>query len=355
MEYLLLVLGCAFLVGMILSAFLHVCFFQFDSLQDSFLSSIFAIAISAVIGIVVISLCFWNEDDFITYFSYTQYLAPLCCVLLLLPALLVFDGLLLVSSVLIVSFVGVYLSDIVITFNEDFPLWLNMFFTSVLWSLFSLSFYCLSGLNIFPQSQGMIPSLGFVVLTILGGAPLIMGASAAVLVGVLFVACLRCKIQPMAHLGTIVLGYIIGWIGLVSYPEKLFSCFAIFVMYCLLESGLSVFRKCTTLPQYADIPYNSTLYNVFKEGGSSELILKVIYTVGLCLILLGILQINSSRESSLPLFALMFCAWQQYRTINWQVPDKSFKEINGETVKSLKEFFGLLANKSNKKNHTDDK
>lgn len=354
MEYMLLVLGCAFFVGMVISAFLHVWFFKFDSLQDNFLASIFAVTISSVIGIVAVSLFFWNDDDFITYFNYFQYLAPLCCALLLLPVLFTFDGIVVINSVLLVSFIGVYLSDIVITFSTDFPLWLNMFFTSVVWSLFALSFYCLSGLNVFPQSQGMLPSLGFVVLVILGGAPLIMGASAAVLVGVLLIACLRCKIQPMEHLGTIVLGYIVGWIGLVSYPEKLFSCFVIFTMYCLMEAALAVFRKCTTLPKYVEIPYNSTLYNAFEEGGA-ELVLKNICLIGGCLILFGVLQIYSSKDSSLTLFALMLCAWQQYRTINWQVPDKSFREINGETIKSLKSIFVFLSNKSNKKKHTDDK
>lgn len=349
----LLILGMSFVVGMLMSALFHVWFQYSDFLRENFLSSSFAVAGASIISIVALTMFFWVDDDLVGDISLGQYLLSLGCGLLIIPTLFIPIGAVVVCGVFIASFLGVYLSDITIIFYPGLPEWLNMFLTSLTLGLFACGFYCVAGLTPFPQSQGMVPAAGFVILTALGLAPLVMGISAAVLLGVLIISYMRGMIQPMEHLSAMLLGYIVGWLGLMSYPEYLLPCFVVFVMYYIMECLVAVFCKLTTLPQFAELPYNSTLYRAFDESGSQEMVSRLIGYTGVLLLILGVFQTNSDNCFSFPIFAAMLCAWQQYRTANWQTPDKTLRETNREVLDSIKKSFNVLFGENDK--HTDDK
>lgn len=354
MDSSLLILGLSFAVGLSLSAFFHIWFQHSEFLRENFLAAAFAVATAATSSIVALTLFFWNDADFVGNISLAQYLLSLSCGLLIIPALLIPVDFISICGVMIASFLGVYISGITIIFYPELPEWLNMFFTSLLLGVFACGFYAVSGLTPFPQSQGMISSAGFIILALLGFAPVVMGISAAVLFGVLLVSYARGTLQPMNHLSTMLIGYIIGWLGLISYPEYLLPSFVVFMMYYISECFVAVFCKLTTLPQFAELPYNSTLYRAFDESGSQELVSRMIGYTGILLIILGVFQTNSDNCYSFPIFAAMLCGWQQYRTLNWQTPDKTLKETNREVIDSVKKSFNVLFGDNKNSKHTDD-
>ncbi len=345
----------SFVIGMILSIGFHFYFAKQKHLEEYFLSSIIAITLSAVISISAVAIFFWNSDDFVYDLSITQYLLPLGASLLILVGVLLGSVPYLLISTAIACLFSVYYTGITINFSSELPSWLNMFMTSVCLWLFSGGFYCISGLSPFPQSQGITPALGIIILAFLGMAPFVLGISAAALLGVLIVAYARSFSQPINQDCAIILGYIIGWLGLISCAEYLLPCFIIFMMYYLSEASVALFRKIMPLEKYKNIPYNTTLYQAYIEKAPEQNISSVIWLTSLLLILLGVIQINGDNAFSLPVFAYLFCAWQQYRTIHWQTPKQTLKETNQEVINSIKATFASLFQKNDDNQQKDDK
>ncbi len=345
----------AFAIGMILSIGFHFYFAKQKNWEEYFLSSIIAITLSTVISISATTIFFWNPDDFVYDLSITQYLLPLGASLLILLGVLLGSVPYLLISTAIACLFSVYYTGIAINFSNELPAWLNMFITAVCLWLFSGGFYCISGLSPFPQSQGITPALGIIILTFIGMAPLALGISAAALLGVLIVAYVRSFSQPINQDCAIILGYIIGWFGLISCGEYLLPCFVIFMMYYMAEASVALFRKIMPLEKYQNIPYNTTLYQAYIDGAPQQNISSVIWLTNLLLIVLGVIQVNGDNAFSLPVFAYMFCAWQQYRTIHWRTPKQTLKETNQEVINSIKATFASVFQKNDDNQPKDDK
>ena len=352
MDMSLLILGFSFLLGMITSAAMHIYFGKTTYIDDNFLSSTAAVWFSALICIPLPIYFLFNDSDMVAAINYWQYITPLLSAGLIFLASLSCSIFLTSLATLIACALSVFVTDITIIFVPHWPLFLNSFFTIIALWLFALSFYCISGLNPFPQSQVILPSLGFVGLSAFGAAPLVTGISTAALSGILFISYVRGNIQPINHAATPLFGFIVGWLGLLSYPEYLFPCFIIFVMYHLTEAAAAGLRKLTTLDDYATIPYNSTLYRTFEASASSPLVIRTIWHIGALLILLGFFQLNSPNTFSFPIFALLICLWQHHRLLHWQKPDTTFKEDLQESISSARKALSALAS-SGKKNSGD--
>ncbi len=354
MDTLILNIGISFLIGILLSVLLHVYFFK-TSINELFMSSISAVTIASVIGITTVSLLFWNDDDFVADISLKKYLIPLAGSLIILFAAFSLNLFTTIIISLFVAIFSIYYTGIIIDFPYDLPGWTNTVLTIILLWLFTCSFYCLSGLTPFPQSQGLCVAIGFIILTALHTAPAIMGYSAALLCGILTVAFVRSKYQPFNHISTPVLGYIIAWFGLMSYQEHLLPCFITFSMYGVMECLIAVFRRIISFPKIQNVIYNTSLYRAYEESGSSHLVTRFIWSTDTMLIILGVFQINSSNTFSLPVFAAILCIWQQYRILNWQQPELSLKEAGKETITSIRKSLNILFKNSDDNKHTDDK
>ena len=339
---------------MILSAVLHLWLFKSDFLQDNFLSSVLAVVVSVIVGITAASFLLWSEDGWVGDVVKWRYLASLGCCLLIVPAMLFMNIWLVFVSVVLACACGVELSGIVMNFLPEESAWINKTLTIGALSIFACGFYGVSGLTPFPQSQGLIVAIGMALLAAIGLAPHFLGISAAIMVGVFIIAYIRGRIQPIGFYGAPVFGYLVGWLGLESYPEYLLPCFCCFAMYYVLELVIAVLRKWTTLPKYRFVPYNSTLYQIYDESESAAVVSRLIWHTGVLEIIMGLFQVNCSNWFSFPILVALLCAWQQYRTINWQTPDKSLRETNKEIIDSVKKTFEQFLGSKNDKN-TDDK
>ena len=355
MPTLVLNLEISFIIGIFLAAVTHIWFFRNNSLSDNFLSSITAIALSAIIGITASTLFFWNDDDFVHDISKTQYLVPLFGCLPILFCAYFFNIYYTCALTAIVTAFDVYFTGINFDFWFNAPDWLNTALTILsLWG-FTCGFYCISALNSFPQTQALTISVGIIALAAFHCAPVILGCSAATLTGIFLISYIRCTKQPINHIAAPVLGYIIAWLGIFTYPEYLLPCFLIFSMYYLAEVILAILRKLTTISEYCNITANTSLYQAFSSGAPKPVLSRTIITTDILLIILGLFQISSPNAFSIPIFAALFCIWQQYKIIYWQTPHRSFTEINREIASNLKKSYNELLKKSDNHTPEDDK
>lgn len=355
MNTLIINIGISFLLGMFLSALLHIYFYKKTSLNEIFMSSISAITLASTVGITAVSYFFWSGDDFVADMSLKKYLIPLIGSLIVLFASFSLNLLTTIVFALIVSIFSIYYTGIIINFADNFPEWLNIILTITLLWAFACSFYCISGISPFPPAQGLSIAIGFVILTMLNAAPAVTGYSAALLSGVLFIAYARCGYQPINRISAITLGYIIGWFGLMAYQEYLLSCFVTFSMCGLIECLVAIYRKIISFPKIQNTPENTSLFRVLKESDSPQIVTRFIWSTNTLLVILGIFQINGPNEFSLPVFAIILCLWQQYRLLNWQQPELSLKEAGKETLTSLKKSFNTFFKNSDDNKPTDDK
>ena len=343
----------AFIIGMILSAVLHVTLERVAFWQNNFLASSAAICLASVFSALPVAYYFFDASQFAGEINFLKFALPLTCSLIVLASVC-FNNIYITSlGLLLACTLGVGLSDITISFYAGWPQWLNTVCTIAGYWLFAWGFYCISGLTPLPQAQGIFPAIGLVIIAVIGHAPLAFGVSAAAIFGVFAIAYVRGQIQPVSHASAPLLGYIVGWLGLISYPEFLFPCFAIFMMYYFAELAVALFRRITTIKNFSELPYNSVIYQTFEQSSSPELVSRVLWHTGILLVLLGVFQINSPNISSFPIFALFVCFWQQYRLYNWNNPDKTFKENYNDAVKSIKQALTPIIDRHNKKQ--DDK
>lgn len=354
MDTLTLNIGISFLIGILLSVLLHIYLFK-TSINEIFMSSISAVTIASLTGITAVSWLFWNDNDFVADISLKKYLIPLAGSLVILFAAFSLNLFVTITFSLLVAIFSICYTGIVIDFPYDIPEWGDTVLTIMILWIFTCSFYCISGLTPFPQSQGLCVAIGFIILAVLHTAPAIMGYSAAVLCGTLLIAYTRSSYQPINHISAPVLGYITAWLGLMSYREYLLPCFVTFSMYGIMECLIAVSRKITSFPKIQNIIYNTSLCRAIDESGLPQIATRFIWSTDTMLIILGIFQINGVNAYSLPTFAAILCIWQQYRVLNWRQPELSLKEAGKETFASIKKSLNSLFKDSDNNKPTDNK
>jgi hypothetical protein len=223
-----------------------------------------------------------------------------------------------------------------------------------LW-LFSYGYQALSGVSYLPQSEGITICSGIIILFLFGQAPFILSVGAAGLLGALLIAYIHNKRQPIAANGAPVLGFILGWLGLMSYNEHLLPCFTIFSSFYLMELVIALCYKITFIPKYKNISYNSISLQALKKGLPAVVENKIIWNSNILLLIFGLFQLNSPSPYSIPLFAIIIIGWQLYRMLNWEQESLTLKETNKNLINELKNSFSNLLPKDENNRNSDKK
>lgn len=348
-----IVIGISFLTCLFLAAVLFTLFSKKEFLQTNLLSAPLAFCLSAILGIGSLSLAFWYDNDFVAIMTPRLYLTPLLSLLLIMISFFIkIRGSVEVGTFL-ASLIAVFGTHSFLMIFPQLPEWINQSLTVLLLWGFALSFRAVSGLNPLPQTEGLTISGGLVLLYLFGLAPFIIGLTCAGLFGIFLIAYVRCPLQPFGPKYISAIGFILGWLGLVSYREYLLPSFLIFSMFFLAEAVICTARKITFLPKYQEFIYNAVTIQSLKEGLSADNLIRVIWNTNILLLLLGLFQTNSPNTYSLPLFAAIITAWQLYRMLHWQTESKTLKETHEEVVKELKTSLKNIFN--NDKDNPSDK
>ena len=347
MEWHAPILAGVFLISLILSAVFFSLIGKIERMREKMIVPALVISIVFFTVVLAFSLSFWYSFDFVNNINYSSFLFPLIGLSLICGAMFTNVKYALSFTILAATSLSVFGGGLEITFFENIPSIINQLLTVIIWCFFALGYRALSGLNPLPQCEGITVSIGFSLLYLLGVVPFMMEIMAVCLLAVLLIAYIHKNGLPFGITSVPILGYIIGWFGVLSFNEYLLPSFVIFVMFYLIEFAVCCARKISMLPQFKDFHYNSISVQIFVEGISPYEIIRTVWFTNIVLIVMGAFQINSNNTYSIPVFVILVVIWQLYRMANWQDENKTLKEINKELATDIKKSINNMFNSNN--------
>ncbi len=345
MEMVLTAESVAFIVSMFVSALMFSFFGRVDYLQRKMVGSAIFIILGLTVGCFAVLPFFWYEYDFIVEINFWKFLIPFLGGAIIIGAAIFERNYFVSLAVLLAVILGVFILDIEISFFERAPRFINQGITVAVWWLFAMGYRALSGLNTLPQVEAMTVGLGFLLLSWFGVAPLMIGVFSASLIAVFIIAYLYSAANPVGILVSPVVGFVLGWLGLMVYGEYLLPCFVIFMMYYIVEFVVCFFKKITFLPQYRDFEYNSITFQSFYNGLPVMVVIKNVWMINAILLVLGLFQLSGVNSYSIPIFVALLVSWQLYRMFSWEdgvkvvekemrVYDKDLEKTDSNTDKN---------------------
>ncbi len=349
-----LIIGLSFLICLVLSGVLFSLLVKNLYLRKHLITSALAISITSIIGISSVASIFWSNYDFVADISICNFLLPLFSSIIIVVGGLINKPYGLPLSILISSTIAVFTGVYISIFPHQ-PVIINQLISIIILWIFSYGYQTLSGISFLPQSEGITICCGLILLYLFGQSPFILSVGAAGVLGSLLIAYIHNRKQPLAANSAPVLGFILGWLGLLSYNEHLMPCFTIFSSFYLVELLIALCYKLTFIPKYKNLSYNSISLQAIKKGLPIAISNKVIWSSNILLLIFGLFQLNSPSIYSIPLFSIIIIGWQLYRMTNWEQESLTWKETNKELINEIKSSFNNLLPKDKNNNDLDEK
>lgn len=338
----LMIVGAAFVISFVLTSFLYSFLIRFEVYRRINFTAIASVVLGSVI-VSAISLMFgWDKFDFVSNIGFWSFLAPLIGLGIIFATCFVNRVHAVETGVLVASIIGVFGGDLFIDLIPTAPVYVNKICSVLIWFLFSLGIRTVAVLTPVLQVQGITISCGFVLLFIFGASPFMIGVFSAALLASMCVAYLNCSNKPFEAEFSPIIGYIIGWLGLISNNEMLLPCYIILVMFCFVEMGISLIRKLTFLNKYKNFRENSFVVQIYKSGIAPMMIIKSLWMLSGIVVIFAVFQANGVNNYSIPIFIGIVTLWHIYKLVNWREEEKNWKEVNKETVSEIKETIGTV-------------
>ncbi len=225
-------------------------------------------------------------------------------------------------------------------FEGNLPLILDRSIVILLWFLFSFSYKYINGIDGILSLQTMTAGAGIFFISLLGGAPLLLGNYALSLVGVsaAFMAFSWYPARIVLKQGAAsALGFIVAWLIMQSSVEKAASCNLIFNLFFLTEIIWATALKLTMRPQYKNIMSNMNYYQANISGLAPNFVCNATAKLEALLLILGTFQIYAPNSYSLPIISFILALWFNSKIKNWQERTTSITEINTNFVRDIKD------------------
>lgn len=243
------------------------------------------------------------------------------------------------SAVILISAAVVFTPDLYIDFYQGFPLWLNRFFTIIIWLACTFSLRLLGGINGLAVMELAAVGFGLFLLSVIGGAPLLLGFCAFAFTGATLALLVynwypaRLPLVPASY---DILGLLLGWLAVSFAAEGSGSSVYILCLYLIAETVWAILKKLTFLQNFSDVKANAVYYQSNISGLHPVLITNHINRTNVVLILFGCFQVFAPNGYSLPLLCTIIVMWNLYRLSYWQNQPKNLREINRQFVDEFK-------------------
>lgn len=292
-------------------------------------------------GVWALSFYFFPTSDFVQTPLFTDYAIPLCL------SLLVWLGgesrfspristLITLGAVIAGCFFLPQGSEAVL---PSLPPVLSFALIGLFWSVFSFAYPLFNKLPTLPAVQSAALTLSMALLTLLGGAPLILGLGCFNLFAVLCAFLIfnwppaRLELSDAQARG---LGFLSAWLILLYATELSGTAVLIVALPFLYQVVMAVAKKLTRLPRFADISNNNVFAETVAEGLSLNDACAYFVRICLVLVIMSCLQLYAPNPYSLPLLCLAILIWNLSRLRHFQQPIASFKEQNRQLVTDFK-------------------
>ena len=131
------------------------------------------------------------------------------------------------------------------------------------------------------------------------------------------------------------LGFLLGWLTILTAREGTGSCALIYAMYYILVICWAVGRKL--IANDGSLVSNTPYYRLNASGLSPAEIGQNVAKLLTVLLVLGSFQVYAPNNYSLPLAAALVTLWFMSKLNNWQEPQQSLKDINREVIRDIKD------------------
>lgn len=298
-----------------------------------------------VILFVSFSALFFTNKQFFDFIYHPQYWSLLAA---FLAAGLIYLGSLFKKSekytplIILTAAIGCsfLLPKDFLLFEGNLPLILDRTCIILLWFLFSFSYKYMNGIDGILSLQTATSGAGIFFISLLGGAPLLLGNYALALVGtaLAFMAFSWYPARIVLKQGAApALGFIVAWLIIQSSVEKAASCNLIFNLFLISEVIWAAALKLTRRPQYKNIMSNTHYYQANVSGLAPNLICNATAKLQALLLILGTFQVYAPNAYSLPAISFVLTLWFSNKIKNWQEETVSLKEINTNFIRDIKE------------------
>lgn len=233
-------------------------------------------------------------------------------------------------------FLGVGIASLTIPnsfllFQGELPFWADRCLVILIWFAFSACYKYLNGIEGILSIQTISIFIGLLVLYFLGVFPLMYAMLSFCIIAIMSVFLIYNWYPEKLSLNDgacTSLGFICGWILILSGLEGVASCTTIFSMFFIYEVLWALVKKLTFQPQYQDIYANTNYYQANISGLSPADVCHNIIKIQIILVAMGGFEIYAPNGFSLPIFSFIFVAWLSIRMKNWLVIPQTFRELN---------------------------
>lgn len=289
-------------------------------------------------------LYFTNQGtyDFIYKPQYYSLLAAFLCAGIIYLISLFKKTSKLTSLAILASVIGCsfFIPKDFLLFEGNIPAILDRAAIIAIWFTFSFCYKYLNGIDGVLGIQNLTIGLGIFFISMLGGAPTLVGNYAIVLIAVT-AAFMIFNWYP----ARIILksgacnswGFIIAWLLLQSSQEGSSSSCLIFCLFFIVEVIWAITLKLSWRPQYKNIVANTNYYQANISGLAPNFICNAVLKLATILLIFGTFQIYAPNSLSLPTLCLIISIWFISKIKNWHEERQSFKDINHSFIQEVKE------------------
>ncbi|MFV0625768.1 MAG: hypothetical protein ACK5N8_00275 [Alphaproteobacteria bacterium] len=133
--------------------------------------------------------------------------------------------------------------------------------------------------------------------------------------------------------------FLLGWFLLKTGEETSLTCSLLLISFVIIEVTIAFLKRLTFMEKYKDIYNNGFCMRASVRGLYPDSIRFAVSKVMALSVLLACFQTFSPNLYSVPLFGSFAVLWILYKMQEWEYYSQPLKELNKETLDSVKENF----------------
>ncbi len=209
---------------------------------------------------------------------------------------------------------------------------------ALLWSLFAFLYFTLNGVEGVLSLQTLSIALGVMVLFALGMISSLDGfyscIDIALFLGLMlftsFPATLKLSVPDCR-----IIGFFIGWLGILISIEGAGSCFIILSMYYIYETAFALLKRLSFQDQFKRLVNNTFYARLADTGVSPKNICRFISRLNLVMIILACFQVYAPNNYTLIIFSVFMIFWMIGKVMSTQETNNHLL-LTGSLISFLK-------------------
>lgn len=197
---------------------------------------------------------------------------------------------------------------------------------ALIWSLFAFMYFTLNGVEGIVSLQSLSVFLGLMVLFVIGMLPTLDGFYSCIYIALFLALMFFTEFPTKITLykdDCRIIGFIVGWLGILAALEGCGSCFIILSMYYIYETCTALLKKINSQPQFRILTNNTFYAHLADAGISPQNICRFISRINLVMIFLAGFQIYAPNNYTIIIVSAFIIFWMMTKvTSSKDVPQR---------------------------------